>query len=66
MIQLQPHIYPILPVAADELGEVLLVALDIPSQTEFQVGFSLPSHIPAYSDSVPIVLQCGRSLFHIP
>lgn len=62
MIQQQPDIYLILPVAADKLGKILLVVLDIPIQTEFQDGFGLPSHIPAYSDSVPIVLPCGLPL----
>lgn len=60
MIQQQPHIYLFFLLL---LVEALLVVLDIPSQTELQVGFGLPSHIPAYSDNVPTVLFSGLSPF---
>lgn len=55
LIQQWPHIFPKLPFAADALVEAFLVVLDIPCQTQFQVGFRHPHHIPAHSDNATII-----------
>lgn len=56
LIQQWLHIFHQLLFAADALVETFPVVLDIPCQTQFQVGFGLPHHIPAYTDNVPVIL----------
>lgn len=57
---------PIPPFAADVLVEALLVFVDIPCQTQFQVGLGLPCQIPVYFGDVSIVLPCSLALFLHP
>lgn len=65
-IQQQLHSFPTLSFAADALGETLLVVLDVPCQTQFQVDCSIPCCIPAYPKDVPIDLSCACPFFNIP
>lgn len=54
-IQQQPRIFPSLPFIDDKPEESLLVALHVPWQIQFQVGFVF-NPIPAYLDHVSIFL----------
>lgn len=67
MIHQQLCVFLNVPFTADVLVEaLLLVVLDVLCKALFQVGPGLPHHIPTYSDSVPIVLLHGLSLFPHP
>lgn len=45
------------------VGEALLATLDIPCWIQFQTDLSIPYHILAYSDNMPLSLPSGLSHF---